>query len=59
MADMTIERKTIRELELTELDQVSGGQCQCGSDGSCVTKGADGVKYTCGGMPLYGGSVGG
>ena len=46
---------TIRELSAIELDQISGGGCQCGSDGACVSQGSDGVFYTCGGMPLFGG----
>jgi len=46
--------KTLRELSDIEIDQVSGG-CGCGSSGSCVKQASDGVFYTCGGMPLFGG----
>ena len=45
-----------RQLSESELDQVAGGVCQCGSDGACVSQGSDGVLYTCSGMPLFGGT---
>ncbi len=47
---------TEHELDSTELDQVCGGVCTCGSDGGCVTQGTDGVLYNCGGGALYGGA---
>jgi bacteriocin-like protein len=53
---ITREHDTIRELSTSELDQISGGVCQCGSDGGCVTQGSDGVLYTCGGLALFGGT---
>ena len=53
---MTNDQSAMRELTSEELAEVSGGVCQCGSGAKCVTTAPNGVQYTCGGMPLYGGT---
>jgi len=54
---MPNDQSAMRELTSEELAEVSGGVCQCGSNGACVTTQPNGSKVTCSGMPLYGGST--